>query len=73
MAEVTAGKVSAARLSKRYARPSQAPVHVLENCSFDIEPGRLTVLIGMISIGLAGYLSTLLVTYAEKRMMPWQR
>ena len=32
-----------------------------------------TVLIGMISIGLAGYLSTLLVTYAEKRMMPWQR
>ena len=32
-----------------------------------------TVLIGMISIGLAGYLSTLIVTYAEKRMMPWQR
>ena len=32
-----------------------------------------TVLIGMISIGLAGYLSTLIVTYAEKKMMPWQR
>ena len=32
-----------------------------------------TVIVGMISIGLAGYLSTLIVTYAEKRMMPWQR
>jgi NitT/TauT family transport system permease protein len=32
-----------------------------------------TVIIGMISIGLAGYLSTLVVTFTEKRMMPWQR
>ena len=32
-----------------------------------------TVIIGMISIGLAGYLSTLLVTYAERKMMPWQK
>ena len=32
-----------------------------------------TVLIGMISIGLAGYLSTLLVHYAERKMMPWRR
>lgn len=32
-----------------------------------------TVIIGMISIGLAGYLSTLLVTYAEKKMMPWKK
>ena len=32
-----------------------------------------TVLVGMISIGLAGYLSSLIVTHAEKRMMPWQR
>jgi NitT/TauT family transport system permease protein len=32
-----------------------------------------TVIIGMISIGVAGYLSTLAVTYAERRMMPWQR
>ncbi len=32
-----------------------------------------TVIIGMISIGLAGYLSTLVVSYAERRMMPWQR
>ena len=32
-----------------------------------------TVIIGMISIGLAGYLSTLLVSYAEKKMMPWQK
>ncbi len=29
------------------------------------------VVVGMISIGLAGYLSTLVVTYIEKRMMPW--
>jgi NitT/TauT family transport system permease protein len=32
-----------------------------------------TVIIGMISIGLAGYLSTLAVTYAERRMMPWKK
>ncbi len=32
-----------------------------------------TVIVGMISIGLAGYLSTLVVTYAERKMMPWQR
>ncbi len=31
-----------------------------------------TVIIGMISIGVAGYLSTLVVSYAEKKMMPWQ-
>ncbi|MGI9303513.1 MAG: ABC transporter permease [Gammaproteobacteria bacterium] len=30
------------------------------------------VLIGMISIGLAGYLSTLVVHYIETRMMPWR-
>jgi NitT/TauT family transport system permease protein len=32
-----------------------------------------TVLIGMISIGVAGYLSTLLVDFVERRMMPWRR
>jgi NitT/TauT family transport system permease protein len=32
-----------------------------------------TVIVGMISIGLAGYLSTLAVTYAERKMMPWQK
>lgn len=31
-----------------------------------------TVMIGMISIGLAGYLSTLVVSYAERKMMPWK-
>jgi NitT/TauT family transport system permease protein len=30
------------------------------------------VVIGMISIGIAGYLSTLLVDRVEKRMMPWK-
>jgi NitT/TauT family transport system permease protein len=31
-----------------------------------------TVIIGMISIGIAGYLSTLVVSYAEKKLMPWK-
>lgn len=31
------------------------------------------VLIGMISIGLAGYISTLIVDWLETRMMPWKR
>lgn len=30
------------------------------------------VIIGMISIGIAGYLSTLIVDRVEKRMMPWR-
>jgi NitT/TauT family transport system permease protein len=30
------------------------------------------VVIGMISIGIAGYLSTLIVDWVEKRMMPWK-
>ena len=30
------------------------------------------VIIGMISIGLAGYLSTIVVDYVEKKMMPWR-
>lgn len=30
------------------------------------------VIIGMISIGLAGYLSTIVVDYLEKKMMPWR-
>jgi NitT/TauT family transport system permease protein len=32
-----------------------------------------TVIVGMISIGLAGYLSTLAVAYAEKKLMPWRK
>lgn len=31
------------------------------------------VLIGMISIGLAGFLSSIVVDWVEKRMMPWER
>lgn len=31
------------------------------------------VVIGMISIGLAGFISTLLVDWIERRMMPWKR
>ncbi|MBN8761126.1 MAG: ABC transporter permease [Thiobacillus sp.] len=30
------------------------------------------VIIGMVSIGLAGYLSTIVVDYLEKKMMPWR-
>lgn len=30
------------------------------------------VLIGMISIGVAGYLSTLIVDFVERKMMPWK-
>ena len=32
-----------------------------------------TVIIGMISIGIAGYLSTLAVSYAERKLMPWKK
>lgn len=31
------------------------------------------VLVGMISIGIAGYISTTIVDYIERRMMPWKR
>lgn len=55
-----------------------------EMIASDVGLGRLTwegyvsntatvVLIGMISIGLAGYLSTKLVDWVEKRMMPWRK
>jgi NitT/TauT family transport system ATP-binding protein len=56
------GKVRAVGLRKWYFQSSRPPVHVLENCSFDIDPGRLTVLMGMSGCGkstlacmLAGY------------------
>lgn len=63
MEEVTlSGRVRAAGLRKLYHRTSQPPVHVLEDCSFDIEPGALTVLMGISGCGkstlaqlLAGY------------------
>jgi NitT/TauT family transport system ATP-binding protein len=57
------GRVTAVGLSKWYQQASQPPVHVLEDCSFEIEPGRLTVLMGISGTGkstlacmLAGYL-----------------
>jgi NitT/TauT family transport system ATP-binding protein len=57
------GKVRAAGLCKWYYPTSQPPVHVLEDCSFEIEPGRLTVLMGVSGCGkstlaciLGGYL-----------------
>jgi NitT/TauT family transport system permease protein len=31
------------------------------------------VVVGMISIGIAGYLSTLIVDNVERRMMPWRK
>jgi len=56
------GKVHAAGLRKWFHQPSQPSVHVLEDCSFDIEAGRLTVLMGISGCGkstlaymLAGY------------------
>lgn len=56
------GAVTATGLRKWYHRKGQPPVHVLENCSFDIEPGKLTVLMGTSGCGkstlayaLAGY------------------
>ena len=45
------GKVRAVGLCKWYYPTSQPPVHVLEDCSFDIEPGRLTVLMGSSGCG----------------------
>jgi len=57
------GRVKAVGLCKSYHQTSQQPVHVLEDCSFEIEPGRLTVLMGSSGCGkstlacmLAGYL-----------------
>jgi NitT/TauT family transport system ATP-binding protein len=57
------GNARAIGLCKWYHRPSQPPVHVLDDCSFEIEPGRLTVLMGSSGCGkstlarmLAGYL-----------------
>jgi NitT/TauT family transport system ATP-binding protein len=57
------GKVKAIGLGKSYRQTSQPPVHVLEDCSLEIEPGRLTVLMGSSGCGkstlacmLAGYL-----------------
>ena len=57
------GSVKAIGLCKSFQQASQPAVHVLEDCSFEIEPGRLTVLMGVSGTGkstlacmLAGYL-----------------
>lgn len=57
------GELVATGLGKWYHRRDQAPVHVLENCSFRIEPGKLTVVMGTSGCGksslayiLSGYM-----------------
>lgn len=56
------GAVRASGLRKWYQRKGLPPVHVLEDCTFYIEPGKLTVLMGTSGCGkstlayaLAGY------------------
>ena len=58
------GRLSVRQVGKRFAEPSGAPHVVLRDCSFEIEPGKLTVLMGPSGCGkstlaylLAGYLS----------------
>ncbi|MBI3373858.1 MAG: ABC transporter ATP-binding protein [Betaproteobacteria bacterium] len=60
----SAGRITVDGVRKWYHRKRQPPVHVLENCSFAIDPGKLTVLMGMSGCGkstlaylLAGYIS----------------
>jgi len=57
------GSVRASGLRKQYPRKGLPPINVLEDCTFDIEPGKLTVLMGTSGCGkstlayiLAGYL-----------------
>ena len=57
------GELMVKGLRKWYHRRDQAPVHVLEDCSFRIEPGKLTVVMGTSGCGkstlayiLAGYM-----------------
>ena len=58
------GRITVKDLGKLYQRPKQPPVQVLDNCSFEIEPAKLTVLMGASGCGkstlaylIAGYLS----------------
>jgi NitT/TauT family transport system ATP-binding protein len=58
------GRITVERVGKLYQRQKQPPVQVLENCSFEIEPAKLTVLMGASGCGkstlaylIAGYLS----------------
>ncbi|MFH1818007.1 MAG: ABC transporter ATP-binding protein [Pseudomonadota bacterium] len=58
------GELVATGLRKWYHPKGQAPVHVLDDCSFKIEPGKLTVVMGTSGCGkstlayiLCGYLN----------------
>lgn len=58
------GELVATKLRKWYHRKGHAPVHVLEECSFRVEPGKLTVVMGTSGCGkstlaylLCGFLS----------------
>jgi len=58
------GELNVKGLSKWYHIKGQPPVHVLDDCSFEIEPGKLTVVMGTSGCGkstlayiLCGYLN----------------
>lgn len=62
-AATLSGELVVTALRKWYHRRDQAPVHVLEDCSFRIEPGKLTVVMGTSGCGkstlayiLSGYI-----------------
>jgi NitT/TauT family transport system ATP-binding protein len=62
-ATALSGELVAKGLRKWYHRRDQAPIHVLEDCSFRIEPGKLTVVMGTSGCGkstlayiLSGYI-----------------
>ena len=59
-----AGRIAVEGVTKWYQRKGQPPLHVIEDCSFEVDPGKLTVLMGTSGCGkstlaylLAGYLS----------------
>ena len=63
-AENLAGRIKVDRLAKRFEEKGRPPAVVLEGCSFEIEPGKLTVLMGPSGCGkstlaylLAGYIA----------------
>lgn len=62
-AATLSGELVVTALRKWYHRRDQTPVHVLEDCSFRIEPGKLTVVMGTSGCGkstlayiLSGYI-----------------
>lgn len=57
------GKIIGENLTKWYQRKDQPPIHALDNCSFNFEPGKLNVVMGSSGCGkstlayiLAGYI-----------------